>query len=57
MNLDYSELCPHDYKWHQTVHRNYGSMEVRYRCRICGAEMFDIEWQDMLWDEHLKTNF
>ena len=50
MDLNYMELCPHDFKWYQTRHRDDGSIEVYYRCRICGARMCDIEYQDMIFE-------
>ena len=43
MLIEHPELCPHDYEWYLTRYRDDGSMEVYYRCRICGSEMFYIE--------------
>lgn len=30
------EICPHDFGWEGSIHRQDGSVEATYRCNLCG---------------------
>ena len=44
---EFMDLCPHNFVYYLTRHRDDGSIEVHYRCIMCGAKMFDIEWNNV----------
>ena len=50
MDLNNIILCPHDFKWYQTIRLNDSFVEVCYRCRFCGMESCDIESQDVTFE-------